>query len=1219
MKLYLERHRLACIKKMGQEMQLNTRMIGHLRQLGWLYVITMGLAVFPAHADIQSSTQKTTVTTYKYDDEGNLLNQDTLTTVNEEGAQAEVVTRKYRTLTINEYGFKDLPSWALGRIKCSQTIRQVQNPLTEVNSLNDTVDNHSTTFDFVGAYSDTLASQIDGDLDATNPDGVTLCTPPTTNNITTSYNHDSSGNLSGSHTIVDGMDQLETLTYTPDGRYLKTKKNQYNQIEIYDYYLSRGLLKSKTFINGTVESYEYDDVGRLTKKKNVDGSSHWMAYKDCISTGPEACSNVETSYTISTTHLPDSDGGTEVLSPLYSYYDLLGRQTHTLRYAYTDLTNNLWRRMVTGLVIYDAYGRIKSSYTPYYSDDSLDNYNKNETSIAYDAFDRPIKTVTASNQKVQKTQYINPFTTFATLSACDACSPDSSKAEVVSGLGQQVMAIDSKGFHLRKIYDASGNLRLTYDELGNAITMTYDLAGRKIGMLDPDAGLWGYEYDGFGRLKTQTNPKAQVTKFEYDLLDRLIHRLEVDKDSYWEYDNTAGNARSGQLFNTYTLAGTVKDYSESYDYDSLGRNTVTHTTSLIDPNGTANTTWDSSVSYDSLSRPLLITYPNGQGYNNVYDSYGDLRRIVGLDSKVLWEALTRDGWNRVIKERLGGNLVTTRNYNFAQNTLNNMSTSQTLNGSTQIVQNDSYQFDDYANLLNRTDQMTGYSEDAEYDSLNRVRYLTQKDVNLNQTIQNNQYSYNSIGNILHRTGAGDYAYGIAGQSGCSGPHQVCQTTGGVGQRNRAFVYDVNGNMTSGNDRSAIQWTSFDKVSKLKSSFGVEENFLYDSDHERVRKTQYKDGVLSSVIAYVNPRLDLGGTYERSYDYQSNGTTVSKLEERVHLYADGRTFGQIVTSRNPTTLAAISNNIEYFLSDHLGSIKIVTYETGSVKERMTFDLWGQRVSMSGINSTRHGFTGHEMLSDVDLVNMNGRIYDPEIGRFLSADPNVTEVDDLQSYNRYSYVNNNPLSLWDPSGFTPDTPIFTPAVLTIQIGTIFGNSGNTWVIGGGSQSTITILPTPDPNLVNSANAPSIIHIPQPSVNVVGTSTPNKTTGQTGDNSNSQTTSGGGIVVPKTNNLQLIPMTRHMILMESYRQQQPEWWVPSKGALDVADKLEYLTMFSPPGAIRGGFVKFGGKAIVEKALSFSPKSVWTAARNLFKSKKLRKLKRLQKKQELKELVES
>jgi hypothetical protein len=48
-------------------------------------------------------------------------------------------------------------------------------------------------------------------------------------------------------------------------------------------------------------------------------------------------------------------------------------------------------------------------------------------------------------------------------------------------------------------------------------------------------------------------------------------------------------------------------------------------------------------------------------------------------------------------------------------------------------------------------------------------------------------------------------------------------------------------------------------------------------------------------------------------------------------------------------------------------------------------------------------------------MNGRIYDPYIGRFMSADPYIQAPYELQSHNRYSYVVNNPLLYTDPSGY------------------------------------------------------------------------------------------------------------------------------------------------------------------------------------------------------------
>jgi len=66
-------------------------------------------------------------------------------------------------------------------------------------------------------------------------------------------------------------------------------------------------------------------------------------------------------------------------------------------------------------------------------------------------------------------------------------------------------------------------------------------------------------------------------------------------------------------------------------------------------------------------------------------------------------------------------------------------------------------------------------------------------------------------------------------------------------------------------------------------------------------------------------------------------------------------------------------------------------------------------------TNRGFTGHEHIEEVGLIHMNGRVYDQELGRFLSADPFVQSPFMTNSFNRYSYVMNNPLKYTDPTGF------------------------------------------------------------------------------------------------------------------------------------------------------------------------------------------------------------
>lgn len=87
---------------------------------------------------------------------------------------------------------------------------------------------------------------------------------------------------------------------------------------------------------------------------------------------------------------------------------------------------------------------------------------------------------------------------------------------------------------------------------------------------------------------------------------------------------------------------------------------------------------------------------------------------------------------------------------------------------------------------------------------------------------------------------------------------------------------------------------------------------------------------------------------------------------------------------------------YFHKDHLGSISVVTDEAGAVVERLSYDAWSKRRYANGADdpagaitsqSTR-GFTEHEQLAAVGLVHMNGRVYDPMLARFASADP-VTE--------------------------------------------------------------------------------------------------------------------------------------------------------------------------------------------------------------------------------------
>ncbi len=124
-------------------------------------------------------------------------------------------------------------------------------------------------------------------------------------------------------------------------------------------------------------------------------------------------------------------------------------------------------------------------------------------------------------------------------------------------------------------------------------------------------------------------------------------------------------------------------------------------------------------------------------------------------------------------------------------------------------------------------------------------------------------------------------------------------------------------------------------------------------------------------------------------------------------------------------ATSATSLRYFHQDNLGSLAAITDEAGNVVERLAYDPWGRRRNANGTQdasctligqTTERGYTLHEHLDDVGIIHMNGRLYDPMLGRMMSADPYIQAPGNLQSYNRYSYVMNNPMVFTDPSGYT-----------------------------------------------------------------------------------------------------------------------------------------------------------------------------------------------------------
>ena len=256
-----------------------------------------------------------------------------------------------------------------------------------------------------------------------------------------------------------------------------------------------------------------------------------------------------------------------------------------------------------------------------------------------------------------------------------------------------------------------------------------------------------------------------------------------------------------------------------------------------------------------------------------------------------------------------------------------------------------------------------------------------------------------------------------------------------------YAYDGNGQLTTvtGVQRRTNTWTAFNRPSSM--SYGSNKvTFLYDGDYKRLREEFYAAEVLQRRVFQLHPDGAGGLGYERE-DVLAGANP--RVEHRHYVSIGGDVVAVVKTLGEGAGAGAVQGDarlVNYWHKDALGSIVAVSDANGQVFERTLFDPWGRRQASTGaevgltespVNGDR-GFTGHEHLDELALVHMNARMYDPLLGRFISADPLIQDPTLLQGYNRYSYVLNNPLIYRDPTGEWWQVPVFIVGFVLAQEG-------------------------------------------------------------------------------------------------------------------------------------------------------------------------------------------
>ncbi len=881
--------------------------------------------------------------------------------------------------------------------------------------------------------------------------------------ITTNTEYDKYGNATKTTVTSGGRTVTTENTYTNDetrwllGRLTKavvTKDGNGESIALtseFNYDSNTGLLLSESFepdnAKGYVKTYTYDSYGNVLEDITTpnDGSSpqrHKTEYssdgrfkiKSVNAMGFESVSTVdnvlgvETSTTdingLKCTYKHNAFGElTETTAPLGTTFITRAwsnghedAPANTLYYIHTESTGSpaQWeffdclgrtlRKVSTGMdgrkiyvdAVYNNKGQAIKTSEPYFKGETT-YWNTTE----YDAVGRTIKETNAEGH-VTSVSY-QGLTTATT----DPLNHTSSKTIDLNG--NLVESKDAMGNSVIFRYDVNGNCTETTGPR-TTVTVEYDELGNKTKMSDPDLGTIEYGYNSFRELVWQKDSKGTTT-FEYDAAGRLVNECRPDFTYTYVYDTKWKGALS--------VSSCSNGMSHEYFYDNYGR-------VIRDEEVIAGETFTTSNTYNAINKVDVITYPGGFQVKNVYSPDGYLTSVVSNNAgndKVYWKAGKVNAKGQLETEVLGNGITVSTQYNLS-GTVGKISVPNIISRS--------YTYDAKNNLLSRSDDIRSMTETFEYDCLDRL--IKASGTNMKEQITR----YDNAGNITHKTGVGNIYY-------TNGTNRISSTAGGSYS---LPVWDE------------IEYTSFNKISGVKCNLSIsgmkkcdELKLQYGTDKTRkletivntIRRWNYNKGD-GSGKKIIKTKYYAGNLYEKEI-------TENDTREINYIFANGKVVAVYENSEmeGESTL--------YMHHDHLGSVMAYSNESKELIEELSYDAWGRRrnpntwnyydFSDDGISVYDRGFTGHEHIDRFDMINMDGRMYDPVVGRFMSPDPYVQAPDFTQSLNRYAYCINNPLSLTDPSGYNWIESTFS-AIVGIAVGIETGGlaSGVYGAIVGGA---------------------------------------------------------------------------------------------------------------------------------------------------------------------------
>ena len=571
------------------------------------------------------------------------------------------------------------------------------------------------------------------------------------------------------------------------------------------------------------------------------------------------------------------------------------------------------------------------------------------------------------------------------------------------------------------------------DSLGNAITDSYDVAGRQTGRQVHDSSHvltysldLGYDqagnlvrrtyadnaeeqfaYDPVRNLVQATNPLGTVTDYSYDGLRRMLTQ------------GVAGQVMATMAYDSQDNVASVTDarnHSTTIVYDDFGhvRNETSPdagtTTTIVDAAGNVLTRTNArnqtiAWTYDALNRPVSQRYPGAA--RDVVFAYGAGGRLNTVQEEEGSRSFTYNTLGQMTAEiRTLGTATTTIGYRYSAATGDLVSMTYPSGRVVSFAHNAAGQITDV--------QVDGepLAASIEYLPFGPVKSATLGTLSLGRSYDQRYqvcriqvgpldytYTRDKAGQVLAVTNLpSPTTSGITETAAIDGDSN--RLTGLAGATAKSYSYDATGNITT-DGTLTYTWDALNRLVKVEEASAVVATYGYDAQNRRIRKTV--------------------GNRTIHYHYDTNSLLIAET------LADGTPLREyFYLGHEPLALREYETTpgTYYSLNDHLGTPQQLVKPDGTVVWKSAYLPYGEAQVQIGAITNNLRFPGQYFDAETGLHYNWHRFYDPENGRYISADPIGLDG----GMNLYAYVGNDPVNWVDPWGLYTEIIIWHPVTWT-----------------------------------------------------------------------------------------------------------------------------------------------------------------------------------------------